>query len=146
MKVILLNDVKGTGKVGDIVNVADGFGKNFLIKNNLAKPATNDAININQEQKKADAFHKEEERLQAVELAKKIEKLTLTLQAKSGENGKIFGAITTKEIADCFQKLGFEVDKRKILLKEPIKSVGNYKLEIKLHPLVVSKFCVEVKA
>lgn len=144
MKIILLKDVKGTGKAGDIVNVADGYGKNFLLKNNLAKPATNDAINVNQEQKKADAFHKEQERLQAVELAKKIDNITISLQVKCGENGKVFGAITTKEIADSFEKLGIGVDKRKIVLKEPIKSLGKYKLEIKLHPLVTAKFNVDV--
>jgi len=146
MKVILLKDVKGTGKKGDIAIVADGYGSNFLIKNNLAKLATNNAVNENFEQKNADAFHKEQERLQAVELAKKIEKINLSLEVKCGENGKIFGAITTKEIAECFEKQSIVVDKRKIMLKEPIKSLGNYKLEIKLHPLVSAKFNIEIKA
>lgn len=145
MKVILLKDVKGTGKNGDIVEVSDGYGRNFLIKNNIAKPATNTAINENTEQKQANAYHKEQERLQAVEIAKKVENINLSLEVKCGENGKVFGAITAKEIAECFEKQGIIIDKRKIIIKEPIKNTGNYKLEIKLHPLVSAKFNLEIK-
>lgn len=146
MKVVLIKDVKGTGKSGDIVNVADGYGKNFLIKNNFAKLATTAAVNENQQQKNADAYHKEQERLKAVEFAKKINETQICLAVKCGENGKTFGAITTKEIAEELSKKGIEVDKKKVFLKEQIKSTGNYIIEIKLHPTVIAKLKLEVVA
>lgn len=146
MKVVLIKDVKGTGKSGDIVNVADGYGKNFLLKNNFAKLATTVAVNENQQQKNADAYHKEQERLKAVEFAKKINETQICLAVKCGENGKTFGAITTKEIAEELAKKGIEVDKKKVFLKEQIKSIGNYIIEIKLYPTVVAKLALQVVA
>ena len=144
MKVILIQDVKGKGKKGDIVNVADGYAKNFLLKNNLAKLATAEALNENKGQKDALNFKKEQELLSAKELANKISKTSIKMFVKCGENGKIFGSITSKEIADTFAKQNIEVDKRKIILKEPIKNTGTYKLEIKLHPEVTVQFILEV--
>lgn len=144
MKVILMQDVKGKGKKGDIVNVADGYAKNFLLKNNLAKLATAEALNENKGQKDALNFKKEQELLSAKELANKISKTSIKMFVKCGENGKIFGSITSKEIADTFAKQNIEIDKRKIILKEPIKNTGTYKLEIKLHPEVTVQFILEV--
>ncbi len=144
MKVILIQDVKGKGKKGDIVNVADGYAKNFLLKNNLAKLATAEALNENKGQKDALNFKKEQELLSAKELANKISKTSIKMFVKCGENGKIFGSITSKEIADTFAKQNIEIDKRKIILKEPIKNTGIYKLEIKLHPEVTVQFILEV--
>ncbi len=144
MKVILIQDVKGKGKKGDIVNVADGYAKNFLLKNNLAKLATAEALNENKGQKDALNFKKEQELLSAKELANKISKTSIKMFVKCGENGKIFGSITSKEIADTFAKQNIEIDKRKIILKEPIKNTGTYKLEIKLHPEVTVQFILEV--
>lgn len=144
MKVILIQDVKGKGKKGDIVNVADGYAKNFLLKNNLAKLATAEALNENKGQKEALNFKKEQELLSAKELANKISKTSIKMFVKCGENGKIFGSITSKEIADTFAKQNIEIDKRKIILKEPIKNTGTYKLEIKLHPEVTVQFILEV--
>ena len=144
MKVILIQDVKGKGKKGDIVNVADGYAKNFLLKNNLAKLATAEALNENKGQKDALNFKKEQELLSAKELANKISKTSIKMFVKCGENGKIFGSITSKEIAETFAKQNIEVDKRKIILKEPIKNTGTYKLEIKLHPEVTVQFILEV--
>ena len=144
MEVILIQDVKGKGKKGDIVNVADGYAKNFLLKNNLAKLATAEALNENKGQKDALNFKKEQELLSAKELANKISKTSIKMFVKCGENGKIFGSITSKEIADTFAKQNIEIDKRKIILKEPIKNTGTYKLEIKLHPEVTVQFILEV--
>ena len=145
MKVVLLKDVKGSGKKGDIVNVADGYAKNFLIKNNLAKPATSEAVNANQGQKKADAYHKEQERLLAVDLGEKIKDTEIVLRVVCGENGKTFGSITAKEIADALSKQQIEIDKRKIVLKDSIKNIGSYTIDIKLHPTVTAKLKVKVE-
>lgn len=147
MKVVLLSDVKGTGKKGDIVNVADGFGKNFLLKNNLAKIADNKAISENKNQKEANLYHKAMEKQAAEELAKKIENKTVTLKIACGDNGKIFGSVTSKEIAENLSKLlGVEIEKRKIVLESPIKQVGNYKITIKLYPEVSAKFNLVIEA
>lgn len=145
MKVVLLKDVKGTGKIGDIVNVADGYGKNFLIKNGFAKQASSEAVNENSQAKKADAYHKEQERLKAVEIGKKISGSTLVIKTKCGENGKIFGTVTSKEIADAFSKKGLDVDKKKIIIETPIKNIGEHTIEIKLHPTVNVKFTLLVE-
>ena len=146
MKVVLLKNVKGTGKAGDIVNVADGFGKNFLIKNGFAKLADVSAVNENTQQKISDSFHKEQERLKAVETKQKIDGTKIVLTAQCGETGKIFGSITSKEIAEKFKSLGSDIDKRKIVLNSPIKAIGNSTVEVKLHPTVSAKFTVEVVA
>lgn len=144
MKVILQKDVKGTGKKGDIVNVADGYGKNFLLKNGFAVVANNSNVNDTVNKKIAKDYHKEQEYLAAVEKSKQLEGKTITVAVKCGENGKIFGAVTTKEIAEAFNKLGYDVDKRKIELKEPIKFAGQYNLRVKLYEGVYSKFIVKV--
>lgn len=145
MKVILQKDVKGSGKKGDIVNVADGYAT-FLLKNGSAIKADSAGRQINASQKEADAYHKEQERLKAVELGKQLEGKTIVVKVKCGENGKLFGAITAKEIAEAIKKtLGFEVDKRKIQLDGAIKTVGTQTVLIKLHPTVTAKFVVVVE-
>ena len=146
MKVILLKDVKGTGKKGDIVNVADGYGKNFLVKNGFACVANSSNLNDTLNKKAAQDYHKEQEYLHAVEKAKQIEGKNITVKVKCGENGKVFGAVTAKEIAEGFNKLGFEIDKRKIELKDSIKFAGDYNLRVKLHEGVYAKFSVTVIA
>ena len=146
MKVILQKDVKGTGKKGDIVNVADGYGKNFLIKNGFAVVANNSNMNDTLNKKVAHDYHKEQEYLAAVEKSKQLEGKVITIKIKCGENGKIFGAVTAKEIAEGFSKIGYDVDKRKIVLKEPIKFAGEYNLRVKLYEGVYSKFTVKVVA
>lgn len=145
MKVILQKDVKGSGKKGDIVNVADGYAT-YLLKNNLAKKADVVGCQINASQKQADAYHKEQERLKAVEMAKQIENKTIVVKVKCGSNGKLFGAITSKEIADAFKtQMNLEIDKRKIVLNGAIKSVGEQVVVVKLHPTVSAKFNVVVE-
>lgn len=144
MKVVLLKDVKGTGKKGEIKEVADGFATNFLFKNNMAKRADNNAINENNMQKSAQNFHKQEEIKEAKELAKQIEGKLITLKIKCGANGKMFGSVTSKEIADALIKENIKLDKKKIDLKEPIKSVGVYKVVAKIYPEISATFSVDV--
>ena len=144
MKVILLKDVKGTGKVGEIKEVADGYARNFLLKNNLAKIADKTQILNNQTQKQAYDYHKEQERQQALALKEKIQNITLNLTVKLGDNGKIFGSVTSKEIASAFEKVGFAIDKRKIVLQEPIKTCGSYKITVKLYPEIFAQVNVNI--
>ncbi len=146
MKVVLLENVKGTGKKGEIKEVADGFANNFLLKKGLAKVANASALNENRIQKDASKFHKEQEILKAKEIAKQIEGKTVTLKIKCGENGKTFGSVTSKEIADGLAKLGINLDKKKIDLKEPIKTAGAYGVVAKVYPEISAKFTVEVLA
>lgn len=146
MKIVLLKDVKGTGKAGEIKDVADGYARNFLIKNNLAKIADKTQININQSQKQSQAYHKEQERQQALQQKAQLDGTTIKLAIKVGENGKIFGSITSKEIATAFEKIGKNIDKRKIVLDQPIKEIGNFKIEIKLYPEIVSTINLQVVA
>lgn len=145
MRVILQKDVKGTGKKGDICNVADGYAKNFLLKNGFAIVADNKSTLENASQKQASDYHKEQERLRAVELGKQISGKTINLRAKCGENGKLFGAITAKEVAEAFREtMGLDIDKRKILLDGAIKTVGERTVLLKLHPTVTVKFTLNV--
>lgn len=144
MKVVLLKDVKGTGKKGEIKEVADGFATNFLFKNNMAKRADSNAINENNMQKSAQNFHKQEEIKEAKELAKQIEGKLITLKIKCGANGKMFGSVTSKEIADALIKENIKLDKKKIDLKEPIKNIGVYKVVAKIYPEISATFSVDV--
>ena len=133
MKVILLQDIKGVGKKDEVINASDGYATNFLFPKKLALPA--DAGNMGRLQNKKDsmAHKKEVDKAKAEETAKKIEQILLTLKVKAGENGKIFGGVTSKEIAENLKKeYNIEVDKKKILLKETIKNIGTFNIEIKL--------------
>lgn len=144
MKVLLLTDVKGTGKKGEIKEVADGYANNFLIKTGKARRADNEALSENKNRKEASDYHKEQERLAAVALGEKIKNLTLIIKIKCGENGKAFGSITSKEIADELAKGGYAIDKRKIELKDPIKNVGDYSVNVRLHQTVQVKLNLKV--
>lgn len=144
MKVVLLKDVKGTGKKGEIKEVADGYAKNFLLKNGFAVIANASAVNENNRQKEAVAYHKEMEKQEAVRLGENLKEKKIVLKIKCGENGKTFGSITSKEIAENLKAQGFEVDKRKIELSEPIKAIGLYQILVKLHPEVSTKIRVEI--
>lgn len=146
MKVVLLKDVKGTGKKGEIKEVADGFAKNFLLKNGSAKIADNSALSENSHKKDAAVFHKQQEILAAKELAKKLDGQNVLLKIKCGENGKTFGSVSSKEIADELAKKGFAIDKKKIELKEPIKTTGSYQVCIKIYPEISAKIEVSVQS
>ena len=145
MKVILKQDVKGQGKNGDIVNVNNGYARNFLIPRGLAEEANADALNSAVLKKQAQDFHKEEEKKQAQKAKLELEKLTVVLKVKCGENGKVFGSVTNALISSQLQQMGYTVDKKKIVLKEPIKSAGSYMLDVKLFPDIVAKLKVEVE-
>jgi len=146
MKVILLQDVKGTGKKNDVVEVSDGYARNMLFKKNLAKEATSVEINSLKIKQQAEEFHKQEEIKAIKAQAKQINGQKIVCKVKAGENGKIFGSVTAKEIADTLAEAGYSVDKRKILLKDSIKSVGEYTIEIKFLPDTVAKIILKVEA
>ena len=145
MKVVFLKDVKGSGKKGEIKEVADGFANNFLIKNGYAKKADNTAINESKGKAVANDYHKEQERLAALALKEKLDKMHVLLKIKCGENGKVFGSVTSKEIAEQLAKQGIQIDKKKIELTEQIKSVGEYKITAKIYPNIVAKFDLTVE-
>ena len=133
MKVILIKDVKGCGKSGELVSVKDGYAKNFLLPKNLAKIADVSGINEINSKKDALVYKKENERKNALSIAKKLDGATIKVIVKSGENGKLFGSVTSKEIAERIEKdFGLKLDKRKIYLKEEIRSSGTYKIELRL--------------
>ena len=145
MKVLLLQDVKGSGKKGQIIEVNDGYATNFLIKKNLAKKADN-AVMLENASKQASAErNKMLEREAAVKKAETLKNKNVVIKAKTGENGKLFGAITSKEIADALEKLNIQVDKKQILLDSPIKNLGTYNVEAKLYSGVTAKFNVIVE-
>ncbi len=145
MKVILLADVKGTGKKNDIVEVSDGFARNMLIKKNLAKEATSVEINALKLKQNADEFHRKEEIKRIKEEAKRINGQEIVCKVKAGDNDRIFGSVTSKEIADTLISQGYEVDKRKIQLKDAIKALGTYEIEIKYLPDTVAKIKLKVE-
>lgn len=144
MKVLLLTDVRGTGKKGEIKEVADGYANNFLIKTGKAKKADNSAINENNMKKSANDYHKEMQKQDALNLAQQMKDVKVFAKIKCGENGKTFGSIGVKEISDALKEKGFEIDKRKIDLKDPIKTMGSYQISAKIHPEVSVKFTLEV--
>lgn len=146
MKVIFLKDVKGKGKKGEVKNVADGYAQNFLIKQGLAVEANNGAVSTLNAQKKKEEKLAIEELNQAKQLKEQIEKLTIELQAKSGEGGRLFGSITSKQIADELNKKhNIKVDKRKIEMEDAIRSLGVTKVPLKLHQEITATLNVHVK-
>ena len=140
MKVVFLKDVRGSGKKGDIKEVADGYANNFLIKQGFAKKADSVALNENKGKLTANDYHKEQERLKAMSLKSIIDKKHITLAIKCGENGKVLGSITAKEICEEFSRQGIELDKKKIDLRDPIKAIGDYSITAKIYPNISANF------
>ena len=133
MKVILKQDVKGKGKKGQMVEVAEGYARNFLLPKGLAAPATTDAMNTMRLQEKARVRAEAEAKARAAEVAEQLKSCQVKIPAKGGEGGKLFGAVTTKEIAAALQEqFGVELDSKKLVLDEPIKSFGAYQVKAKL--------------
>ena len=132
MKVILLQDVKGKGKKGQMIEVSDGYARNFMLPKKLAIVATPDAINTMKMNDKATQERIAREKAEALELSKKLRAMTLVVKAKGGGAGRLFGAVTNAEIASALEKQGVKLDKRKIVLNETIKSVGTYTASCKL--------------
>ncbi len=146
MQVILTQDVKGQGKKGEMIKVSDGYARNFLLPKKLAIPATKDAINAMKGQQDSAAYHKQQELEQAKELAVKINEAKVVLTAKCGENGKLFGSITSSDIAEALKmQAHIVVDKKKIQLDEPIKSICAIKVKIKLHSEVTAELSVAIQ-
>ena len=134
MKVLLEQDVKGTGKKGEIVEVSDGYARNFLLPRKLAAPADAQAVNAASIQKSAAAHRKFQAGMQARDLAKQLEGAAVTVRAKVGENGHLFGAITGKEIAAAIaEQKQVEIDKKKIALSDPIRALGEYTVRVSLY-------------
>lgn len=145
MKVILKEDIKGVGKKDQIINANDGYARNYLFPKNLAVPADKGNLTNLQSKKTSEEHRKELEKEAAKETAKKIEGILLKLPVKSGENGKVFGSITAKEIAENLEKqYKITVDKKKVNLQEPIKNLGTFNIEIKLYDGVIAKLKVNV--
>lgn len=145
MKVIFLKDVKGQGKKGEVKEVSDGYARNVLLKNKSAVEATPQAMNQLQGQKRKEQQNAEAELQAAKDLKVKVEELTVELKSKTGEGGRLFGSITSKQIADELNKAhGIKVDKRKMDLPEAIRTLGVTKVPVKLHPEVTATLKVHV--
>lgn len=144
MKVIFLKDVKGQGKKGEVKNVSEGYAQNFLLPRGLVSLATDGNMKTLDNQTAAEERRKAEEKADAQALGKKLEETTVILKAKAGEGGRLFGAITSKQVAEAVQKTGVKIDKRKIELQEPIRTLGVTKVTVKLHPEVKATLSVQV--
>jgi large subunit ribosomal protein L9 len=144
MKVIFLQDVKGQGKKGEMKEVSEGYARNFLIPRGLVKPATAGNMKQLEQQKQSEEKRKQKEKEQAEQLAEKLAALTLVIRSKSGEGGRLFGSITSKQIAEELEKQNIQIDKRKIQLDDPIRSLGVTQVPVKLHPDVKATLKVQV--
>ena len=145
MKVILLQDVKGKGKKGQMIEVSDGYARNFMLPKKLAIEATADAINTMKMNDKATQERIAREKAEALETSKKLRAMTLVVKAKGGGAGRLFGSVTNAEIADALAKQGVKLDKRKIVLNETIKSVGTYTATCKLGYEITAPLTVKIE-
>ncbi len=145
MKLILKEDVENLGVVGAIVDVANGYGRNFLLPRNLAVEANPNNIKQFEHEKKIILARASKIIRSFDDLAKQLSGVSISFEAQAGEEDKLFGSITSKDIAEAIEAKGFEIDKRKIQLSEPIKKLGQYDVAIKLHPDVIATVKVEVK-
>jgi large subunit ribosomal protein L9 len=144
MQVLLLADVKGVGKKGEIVNASDGYARNYLLPRNLAKEVTPAVLKAVEQEQEAKARRRAREEQEAAELGEKLSKLTVRLTAKAGENGRLFGSITSKDIAQALAQQKVKVDRRKIELKEPIRSLGVTNVPVRIYQDTVVSLTVEV--
>ena len=145
MKIVFLQDVKALGKKGTVVEVSEGYARNFLLPKKLGAPATADNLNTLKLQKANEERVAAAELAEAKDIAAKIEAGSVTVAIKGGENGKTYGSVSTKEIADAAKKqLGLDIDKKKIVLAEPLKTFGTHEAVIKLHREVQAKLKVKV--
>ena len=145
MKVILKADIKGVGKKDEVINASDGYARNFLFPKNLAVEANSENMSKLKAKQDSNAFKKSQEKEEAQKIADKLSKILMKVQVKAGENGKIFGGVSSKEIAENLEKqYNIKVDKKKIDLKETIKTLGMFTIEIKLYEGVVGKLKIDV--
>lgn len=146
MIVILKKDVKGTGKAGEVIKVSPGYARNMLIPRGLAVEATEGNVRNLEKQKQIQKEHEATEKAKAEEIASKLSKENIVIKTKAGDGGRLFGSITNKDISEAIEKqLGIKIDRRKIVLENPIKELGVVNVEAKLYPEVIGKFAVEVK-
>lgn len=146
MKVILLQDVKGKGKKGQMVEVSDGYARNYMLPRKLATEATADAINTMRMNDKAAAEKAARERAEALEISKKLKVMTLVVKAKGGGAGRLFGSVTNQEIADALKiQSGIVLDKRKITISDPIKSIGTYTVQCRLGYEITAALTVKIE-
>ncbi|MCQ2528461.1 MAG: 50S ribosomal protein L9 [Saccharofermentans sp.] len=146
MKLILLKDVKGLGKANDVVDVNDGYGRNFLMKKGLAKESTAANLNEVKLKKGAQAEHERRALEAAKEMSAKLGDKSFTLKMKAGEGGKLYGAVTNQDVSDALKKEGFEIEKKQVVINTPMKSVGTFGVRIKLHPQVSCEVNIVVEA
>jgi large subunit ribosomal protein L9 len=144
MKILLTKDVPKIGKKGEILEAKEGYARNFLIPNGLAVEATESTLKQVEQQKKAQERKKEKEKEAAQALAAKLKGFTITLRHKAGDEGKLFGSITSAEIAEALKAKGFDIDKKQVVLDDHIRLVGHHDVSIKLHPEVTALLPVEV--
>lgn len=145
MKVILLKDVKGTGKKGEIIEVNDGYARNFLIKKGLAQEGTQQNVYVAEQRKKAYEAKIAQERADARAIADKLKNVTVKVRAKGGENnGKMFGSVTSEMISTALKELGFDIDKKKIEIKDSIRDFGEFEVVLKLYSEVSQTLKIEV--
>jgi len=144
MKVILLKDVENLGNEGEVVTVADGYGRNYLITREFAVEATKTSMEMLERRKEKEAKKAERELAAAQELKEKIENADVTITVKAGENGRLFGSVTNKDINESLTKQGIDVDRRKMQMDEPIREIGEKVVPIKLHKDVVAELNVKV--
>lgn len=145
MKVVLIKDVKGTGKAGDVLNVSDGYANNFLLKQKLAQLATPEVIASLNAKKAAEEKLKQKQKDQANEKAKLLNGQTVRIIANKGEKGRLFGSITAEDVANKLAEMGFEVDKKEIVMPQPIKTIGSYSLSVKVYADISAKITVTVE-
>jgi len=146
MKVILLQDVKGKGKKGQMIEVSDGYARNYMLPRKIAMEATADAVNTMRMNDKAAAEKAARERAEAMEVSKKLREMTLVVTAKGGGAGRLFGSVTNQEIADALaKKTGIKLDKRKIVISDPIKNVGTYTVTCKLGYEISAPLTVKIE-
>ena len=146
MKVILMQDVKGKGKKGQMIEVSDGYARNYMLPRKIAVEATADAVNTMRMNDKAAAEKAAKERAEALEVSKKLRDMTLVVTAKGGGAGKLFGSVTNQEIADALKaKTGIALDKRKIVISDPIKNVGTYTVQCKLGYEITAPLTVKIE-
>ncbi|OGW39282.1 MAG: 50S ribosomal protein L9 [Nitrospirae bacterium RBG_13_39_12] len=144
MKVVLKDDVKNLGKMGQIVDVADGYARNYLVPRGLALEANTKNIKSLEHEKRIILEKAKKIRNSAQDMSNKVSGINLVIKAKAGEEGKLFGSVTTMDIAELLKNEGVEIDKKKISLDEPIKRLGSYSVNVKLHPEILTQVTLQV--
>jgi large subunit ribosomal protein L9 len=145
MKLILLENVKGVGKKDEIINANDGYARNYLLPKKLALEANNENLSKLKAKQSSNEHRKQEEKSEAEQMKEKLSKILLKIEVKSGENGKIFGGVTAKEISEQLKKQhNFDIDKKKIDVKETIKTLGTFNIDVKLYEGVIGKVKIDI--